>query len=154
MSELYHYGVKGMKWGVRRYTNEDGSLTPRGIKRYVDYNKGGLTRKGRKRLKKVGANSAEGKYIRRAELDANVSSNWYKSYNKATDEFNIKINEINSRFGNKATTDNKKYVAAVGKEWTNLYSKALISDFGSDPITKGTEWVANAPFMDVYENFK
>ena len=32
--ELYHWGVKGMKWGVRRYQNADGSLTPRGKKRY------------------------------------------------------------------------------------------------------------------------
>lgn len=31
--ELYHYGVKGMKWGVRRYQNEDGSLTSLGKKR-------------------------------------------------------------------------------------------------------------------------
>lgn len=32
--ELYHAGVKGMKWGVRRYQNKDGSLTPAGKKRY------------------------------------------------------------------------------------------------------------------------
>lgn len=32
--ELYHHGVKGMKWGVRRYQNKDGSLTDRGKKRY------------------------------------------------------------------------------------------------------------------------
>lgn len=34
--ELYHWGVKGMKWGVRRYQNSDGSLTPAGKKRYTD----------------------------------------------------------------------------------------------------------------------
>ena len=28
--ELYHYGVQGMHWGVRRYQNSDGSLTRRG----------------------------------------------------------------------------------------------------------------------------
>lgn len=31
--ELYHYGVKGQRWGVRRYQNKDGTLTPKGKKR-------------------------------------------------------------------------------------------------------------------------
>ena len=32
---IYHAGIKGMKWGVRRYQNPDGSLTPAGRKRYA-----------------------------------------------------------------------------------------------------------------------
>lgn len=41
---LIHYGVKGMRWGVRRYRHSDGSLTAKGRKHYqygninVDYN--------------------------------------------------------------------------------------------------------------------
>ena len=31
---LQHYGIRGMKWGVRRFQQKDGSLTPQGRKRY------------------------------------------------------------------------------------------------------------------------
>lgn len=34
--ELYHHGIKGMKWGVRRFQRKDGSLTSAGKKRYYD----------------------------------------------------------------------------------------------------------------------
>ena len=34
ISELYHHGIKGQKWGIRRYQNEDGSLTPEGKAKY------------------------------------------------------------------------------------------------------------------------
>ena len=32
--KLEHHGIKGMRWGVRRFQNKDGSLTPAGKKRY------------------------------------------------------------------------------------------------------------------------
>ena len=34
MNELYHHGILGQKWGVRRYQNKDGTLTEKGKKRY------------------------------------------------------------------------------------------------------------------------
>lgn len=34
MTELYHHGIKGQRWGVRRYQNKDGTLTNAGKKRY------------------------------------------------------------------------------------------------------------------------
>lgn len=37
---LCHWGIKGMKWGVRRYQNRDGTLTPAGKIRYSDGNAG------------------------------------------------------------------------------------------------------------------
>ena len=35
---LAHHGIKGQKWGVRRYQNKDGSLTPDGKIRVADRN--------------------------------------------------------------------------------------------------------------------
>lgn len=36
--ELYHHGILGQKWGIRRYQNEDGTLTEEGKKRYGKHN--------------------------------------------------------------------------------------------------------------------
>ena len=34
-NELYHHGILGMKWGVRRYQNKDGTLTQKGKEHYT-----------------------------------------------------------------------------------------------------------------------
>ena len=43
MNELYHHGIKGQKWGIRRFQNPDGTLTSEGKKRYEVINKNGWT---------------------------------------------------------------------------------------------------------------
>jgi hypothetical protein len=50
-NELYHHGIKGQRWGIRRFQNPDGTLTAAGRKRYLDVD-GSFTKKGEKFAKK------------------------------------------------------------------------------------------------------
>ena len=51
--ELYHHGILGQKWGIRRYQNADGTLTPKGKKRYDKLTGSRKEAKLEKKLKKL-----------------------------------------------------------------------------------------------------
>ena len=81
-NELYHWGVKGMKWGVRRFQNEDGSLTPAGKKRYAEDAEYKKEIDGQRREKALKSTNAEEVYKNRDVL--------------TTAELNERINRINA----------------------------------------------------------
>lgn len=35
-NSISHFGIKGMRWGIRRFQNKDGTLTPKGKQRYSE----------------------------------------------------------------------------------------------------------------------
>lgn len=75
---LKHYGVLGMKWGVRRYQNKDGTYTQKGLQR--------LEKKAKKKEYKRGKKAGEHGYLFKS---ARTSTG--KSYNKAVEEFGKQI---------------------------------------------------------------
>lgn len=62
--ELWHFGIKGMRWGVRRFQNPDGTRTPAGLKRYHDKPAFMSKRKYKKQLKAQAAKQEQRKSIR------------------------------------------------------------------------------------------
>lgn len=62
-NELSHYGVLGMKWGVRRYLNKDGSLTSAGKKKYrANESDSSVTKKVKKDLSTLTGEEFKRKY--------------------------------------------------------------------------------------------
>ena len=76
-NELYHHGIIGMKWGVRRYQNKDGTLTNAGKKRYSrdDWSEDAKTANQLKKKRVNQMSNAElRKLTERQQLERNYSS--------------------------------------------------------------------------------
>lgn len=135
---LEHFGVKGMKWGVRRYQNKDGSLTSAGKNRYSDGGQKKMTRKERKAERR----RQEDLQRRQDEWDENVRKNWTKPYNAAADLFNEKyLPKINEKWSGYdwSKTDPEtnrlweQYADEAESVFNDLYSKKFDEYFGERP---------------------
>lgn len=100
--ELYHHGVKGMKWGVRRYQNKDGSITEAGKKRYArdarekDFNKyDESSGKYYKQSKKNGRSDLEFDAARYAKEDTERSKRLVDSSRNLSNELKRTVDASN-----------------------------------------------------------
>lgn len=118
-NELKHFGVKGMKWGVRRYQNYGGSYTKAGLERYnkarEDYDKKKENYKQTKAAKKQGlAGSYE---VRKAKADLKGSERELKKHYK-----HLKLDKL---------ADEGKLEYASGKRIrSNAYTRDIIHTGG------------------------
>ena len=77
--ELYHYGIKGQKWGVRRYQNPDGSLTAKGKKRAARREARGeyaMTKREVKKAMKNGSTANQDKVYAEYEKEFRTNKKW------------------------------------------------------------------------------
>lgn len=72
-NELYHHGIKGMKWGRRRFTNKDGSLTALGMQRY-DKGNGSKAQSHRDNLELKYSKMGMSKAAARKEADKTIKT--------------------------------------------------------------------------------
>ena len=114
-SYLVHHGILGQKWGVRRYQNEDGTLTAEGKAR--------LSSEYRKAHKKL-----------LDDMDANATSMWVKSYNSAAERMNKGLidkynKEFDERNAERVSQKNyrydkdEEYERGMQEVWENAFNE-------------------------------
>lgn len=136
---LMHHGIKGQKWGIRRYQNPDGTLTEAGKKRYYDKS-GKLTKKG---IDEYARKNRE--YITK-EIEIAKSKVNTESLNQKSDKLNTIANSIskdydklykqlntNANFKN----DCKKYLQNLKKSYgLDVDDDELIELFGIEAVNE------------------
>lgn len=105
---ISHFGVKGMKWGIRRYQNKDGSLTPEGRKRYGRSEDSEKVRELRKKPVSAMSNQELETVIRRMNLERQYRD--------------LKSSEVNS--GKKKAKEVLDY-ANTASQFYNLYNSPM-----------------------------
>ena len=121
---LAHHGIKGQKWGVRRYQNPDGSLKPEGEKRHIN----------KKKLKIAGA------IIGTAAIAAGASYCVKKMDMKATDILNNKFIDVGFEML-------KNSDIGVIEDANKYHDRAIkAAKFGNEALRKSASELANMQY--------
>lgn len=119
-SELYHHGIKGQKWGIRRYQNPDGSLTEEGKRRYLN-NYGGLIDKTPHKIKKE-----YNKYLHSDAYKLEVAEEnrkYSERGSKVSKEMKYPVKNTINKIANDIEKDSDKYGKAFS--WEQVQEEAI-----------------------------
>lgn len=112
---LKHWGILGMKWGVRRFQNKDGSLTPAGKTRYDD-------------------DSDMSDEYRNTHSERSISSMTNKDIQERINRLNLEKQYTN--LSKKEISDGRKFVTSILTEFTKQVASQYINKCASKGIDK------------------
>lgn len=158
-TELYHWGIPGQRWGIRKYQNEDGSLTPAGELRYnqgkqkVARGKAAemyKTKKFKDRLKlkeekrKIKAAAEAAKTVHKEQSKVNKTIARLGEKKKAEDMTDEELNHEINRLTNEIDYNIKKYKASKGVTLFDKINAAADTTVGRAVMNTGLDIVKNA----------
>lgn len=148
MSELYHHGIKGQKWGVRRYQNKDGSLTALGKQRLrsratdMSYLNGPRHKNRKAVVSDPAYANAKNSFDRNKFIDDFVDR-----YAKATiKDLHLEVTDESIRLAKEAIEKNESYAPLLGARFTEAEQCINSVLRNSSSISKD---VSNAIISDI-----
>lgn len=140
--EIYHHGILGMKWGVRRYQNSDGSLTAAGRKRYTNPD-GTLNKKGQKYYAKESERLRNEHKKLAAQKRTVEKLSKLDAKRKANEDLK---NQLNPKKEAKAETPKKKSISEMTDEELNAaINRARMEDtykqLRPDPVNEKSKFM-------------
>lgn len=134
--ELYHHGVTGMKWGIRRYQNKDGSLTTAGKRRYGTKANFEKVQRAKKAAEKASSPAAKARAKANARTEEEVQKYLEKAGKKKVDTNEAKKPEVEEKV-NKVlgkTEEPKKTIAKSKKSETEAPKKKSVKDMTDEEL--------------------
>ena len=138
--ELTHAGIKGMKWGVRRYQNKDGTLTPAGKKRYDRDVRENNAKKKDNRITIDGPdpNRWAKEDLGRTKGAVDSSSGLVKQLKSANDSIPVKRQKLDLSKMSDQEMRNQINRALLEKQYTDMFAPQKISK-GRQAVSKTLE---------------
>lgn len=148
--ELMHYGVKGMKWGVRRYQRKDGSLTGAGKRRLKKALRGDTELKNTDKVfqEKVTEPLNKSKeYARMKDATDFLKAIEDEARRQGIDPSRVMLDSATSKTVRTAMDDYSKKGSSLIRENYQDLASATLRDVGLEDTQKGRDWLVKRNYL-------